>query len=104
MDLGSSEGAEGEAWRWGCRGGRLAVETEVDGGWLWNVGRLPRGVLGRKHDSLDPGPSFKQHSRTDLQSRPGCGGSPQPAFLCDILTRGVLRNGEDGSSEWPRVS
>lgn len=55
---------------WGCRGGSLAVETEEKRwmGDVWNVGRLPRGVLGRKHYSPDSQPSFKQHSGADLQS------------------------------------
>lgn len=55
------KGAEGKAGRWGCRGGRPAVETGEERwmGDVWNVGTLPRGVLGRKHYSPDSPPSFK---------------------------------------------
>lgn len=60
---------EMKVWIYGtvraCRGkglgGGAAVETEEERwmGDVWNVGRLPRGVLGRKHYSPDSPPSFK---------------------------------------------
>lgn len=40
---------------------------EVDGGHL-ECRQIARGVLGRKYHCSDTGPSFKQHSWTNLQS------------------------------------
>lgn len=54
--------------------------VEVDGGCLECRQIAQRGP-GKK--ALQPRllPSFKQHSRADLQSGVGCGGSPQLALL-----------------------
>lgn len=55
--------AEGEALEVTAEGVSPAVDTERwRGVCVWNVGRLPRGVLGRKHYNLHSEPSFKQHS------------------------------------------
>lgn len=55
VDLWNSEGCRERPGMWGCRGGSRAVETEEERwmGDVWNAGRLPRGVLGRKHYSPD---------------------------------------------------
>lgn len=62
MDLWDNEGCKGKGLGGGAAGeGSLAVETEEERwmGDVWNVGTLPRGVLGRKHYSPNSLPSFK---------------------------------------------
>lgn len=77
----NSEGCRDRPGRWGqerelCGRNRRG---EVDGGCLECRQIAQRGP-GKK--ALQPRllPSFKQHSRADLQSGVGCGGSAQLAF------------------------
>lgn len=66
---------------------------EVDGGWL-ECRQIARGVLGSKYCSSDTGPSFKQHSRADLQSSLRFRAAPGLLSCVTLALEGVPHWGE----------
>lgn len=80
---GTVRGAEGKAREVGLLGREPGCRHR-DERWMgdvWNAGRLPRGVLGRKHYGRDSQPSFKSHSCAELQSGVWSWGQPPLSLL-----------------------
>lgn len=90
VDLWNREGEKERPRRWSFRGGGLAIETEVEAGYLWNVGRLPRGV---REESVAVW-TANQVADSDLSW--SLWRQSQPAFLGTTLTVGPCRLGRTG--------